>query len=170
MRWSSGLPVETRIDRARWQLGSTLTELGETTEALHLLRLAMLGSRKRASADPRDRTAARVANVFALAFAQVLARSGDEAGLGIADRALSERELWWRRSPRDRERIRDWMVGLTSVGDILVESGRDREACLRYVFAIRLANELARSGRLPQLDRDHALTLVREQMAKHCSV
>lgn len=150
--WPGDQRLRWSLEKASWALGTTVLESGYPQMAAPLLEGAYASSRLAAAADPGDGAAQRRYRSFMLAYGQGLIGSRTADGLTLIRRSQHLREQWWRRSPSDEGRRRDWLVATLALGDALTQTHDRVGACNTYKQAQALIKSLNAERRLLPLD------------------
>lgn len=153
---------------AAWNLGTTLTELKRTDEALPVLAAAESAARDAVRLDPDDREGRRRLRVVRNARAQALGFSGKtEPALRLLAEVRAEDEALLRAEPGALH-SRDVAFDYTLVGEALDAAGRKQEACTADRETQRRYDDLAGRGLLTAFDAKANIALLKARMARNC--
>lgn len=163
--------VKRHVARAQWALGTTLLGNGGDAEALLLLENSAAAIAAIAAADPADADAARMLRIAENARAQALAANGrvDEA-VAIFSKGVAEREALWRARADEPILLRDYMVAMKGLGDLLADYGHAAQGCIRYRQTQMLLARIARERRLTGLDVSDTSVDLARRMKRYCSI
>lgn len=118
---------------ARWNLASSLAELGDGAAALTLYERAVAETRVRLQVEPEHDGLQRMVNLLELERAGLLAALGRAAeALAAAEANLASRRLAMQARPGDQVALRSYLAGLRPLGDIAWLAGDRPAACARY--------------------------------------
>ena len=168
-RWPDEPRWRWALQRQQWNLGSTLTELGDPAAAVPLLLASRNGWMAMARADPQDESLAAWVRVTQLSHGEALRAAGQPAA-AIAELAatLADRRLWLADRPDSPERQRGLVTGLNALADALAVTGRAGEACPLLAEAGAITARMARAGSLTALDQDMLVKPGNAIVARHC--
>jgi hypothetical protein len=156
------------MERANWALGTTLLDAGDSAAAAPLLERAYASAYTSMLADPVDGVAQRRYRSFMLAYGQSLTGSRAAEGIALIARSQSMREQWWRQSPDDVGRQRDWIVATLALGEALAKSRNIARGCHAYEQAQSLIKSMRQRGRLTTLDEGRLTRPFHEGDAARC--
>jgi tetratricopeptide (TPR) repeat protein len=163
------MQVSRQTQRAAWALGATLLERRRFAEAETILASAQLSVDELRRLDPEDRTLARLENVLLLAHAQALAGLKKfDAAIPALRKGVDLRNAARLAQPDNFNVMRDYVVAVNMLSDVLADAGQQRAACAQYATAQRLVSELKSAGKLAKLDEDYMQRLANARFANSC--
>ena len=146
---------------ARWRIGTTSLELGDSRAALQELTEARRLADLLASYNPDNRIR-RMRRLVRLAMARTLsALARHDEAVAIASEDVAERRREAEARPGDAEKLRDYAVAARVLGDLMLTAGRRRDACTPFIAANSAWNALDRRGALAPSDREDEVPAVR---------
>jgi tRNA A-37 threonylcarbamoyl transferase component Bud32/tetratricopeptide (TPR) repeat protein len=162
-RWPADAKVRRDFARSTWALGTTLIDLGRSSEALPLLERGVAETRAMTATDRDDADAQRMLRILEVAYAQALSGVGraDEA-IEVMAATIERRRAAWLAKPTEAMSQRDYAVGIAAYGDLLAQNGRTEQACGIYSEAEAMFDRLMKRGQFIEVDRDYSYRLLRE--------
>ncbi len=168
-RWPDDNALLSQLSRARWNLGSTLSERRRFAEAAPILAQGVVEARAALAFDPADEDAVRQLRVISTAFAQslgLLRRTDEALAILLPIEAMDRQRA--RAHPAEALRQRDHAVSLTMLGEVLNAGGRTAAGCTADAEARDVYTRLRRASRLTPLELDHNIQLLEARMARAC--
>jgi eukaryotic-like serine/threonine-protein kinase len=154
---------------AHWALGTVFLAINRPQDALVSLDLAAALVPELLRYQPDDDGAARTERIVLTARAQALAMSGRfSEGVALLRGQVDRREALYREKGQEAEFARSYAIGLNMLGDLYADNNRAKDACPLYTQSEQVFMGLEKRNALSQLDRDSALKMARERLAKHC--
>ena len=154
---------------AHWALGTVLLSTNRPKEALASFDRAAVLVPELLRYQPDDDGAARTERIVLTARAQALAMSGRfDEGVALLREQVERREALYHEKGQEAEFARSYAIGLNMLGDLYADNNRVRDACPLYLQSEQVFMDLEKRNALTQLDRDNALKMARERLAKHC--
>ena len=106
---------------------------------------------------------------LARARAQALAANNMfDWALPIFEAGLNERKALWLARPGEAVRLRDYMVAMKGLGDMLADNGRVAESCARYREVSALIQRIKSRQPLTGLDTSDTLANLARRQGKLC--
>lgn len=168
-RWPGDNYLLSRLARARWSLGSTLTTEQRFREASVVLAQGAAEAQRVLAFDPDDQEAVRGLRIVNNAYAQALAYAGDaDASLAILRLQVARDRAGWSAHPRDPSRLRDYAMSVTMFGEALGAVGRKAESCATDGEAADLFRRLKAIGSLTNLDIGSNIVELERRRARNC--
>lgn len=163
------ISLSRRVSRAGWALGTTLLQLERPKEAEPILAAAAAISQRLTDLDPDDQDLSRALHVVSAAHAQSLValRRFDEA-LPVLESSVEARRKNAAHAQDNPSLARDYAIALVSWGDALAAAGQTAKACRQYALGKREFDAIRAAGRLADLDRNYALKLIDDSVARYC--
>ena len=156
------------VARAHWALGGTLLQVGRNREGLAVLEPGLRYAQLLQAFDRSDVAARRLVRSIQVMIGQGLTALGrhNEAITLLRATVQERRDVF--RATGEAQAARDYAVGLTSLGDALLAANRRAEACGSFRETQALFTEMNRHGALATMDRDYAVRLLNQSMARAC--